>query len=432
MLVLPVARSSGRPSCFSRGRGYVFASSAFARAPVRRTIGGLRRHGALDRFTFVAVTRCSAGGERRQACSNRQVEEHLASTLTAEVLCCISDLQMPSDHAAEQAEVVRVLESASNAAMDGVSVMVFGSATTGTCLPTSDLDVCLVIPGCASRKAHTRALRNIGSKLRQSSGAKRRVEPIFGAEVPILRWVPRRPGLRTCDISVNNGLAVANSALLSQYARLDVRVQALMLAVKAWARGRGINNRSQGTLSSFALIMMLVHFLQRRRVLPSLQDIAISKKQLPVFCQGTDCRFATRLEDIEEGLKSVRGAHGPNDDSVGVLLHGFFQFFGYEYDIGSIAIRDTRKFLPSERQEDTYLFVDNPFEPGKDVANVEPRFYTRIREEFRRAHVLLDGGEGFSKVCETAPAFGEDPLRGPLVPGVNTPMVRFEKREAPP
>merc|ERR1719229_393550 len=99
-----------------------------------------------------------------------------------------------------------------------------------------------------------------------------------------------------CDISVNNALAVANSHLLRAYLKADSRVRPLALCVKAWAKARKINDRSVGTLSSFSLALMVVHFLQNRPspILPSLQDLAAKLGHPAVFLHGVDCRYSSR------------------------------------------------------------------------------------------------------------------------------------------
>ena len=43
---------------------------------------------------------------------------------------------------------------------------------------------------------------------------------------------------------------------------MDERVRPLIVIVKKWASGRGINDASQGTLSSYSLVLMVIHFLQ--------------------------------------------------------------------------------------------------------------------------------------------------------------------------
>ena len=42
----------------------------------------------------------------------------------------------------------------------------------------------------------------------------------------------------------------------------DLRVRPMILVVKKWARHHKINDASQGTLSSYTLVLMVLHFLQ--------------------------------------------------------------------------------------------------------------------------------------------------------------------------
>ncbi|CAE7033058.1 URT1 [Symbiodinium sp. CCMP2456] len=187
----------------------------------------------------------------------------------------------------------------------------------------------------------------------------------------------------SCDISVNNVLAVVNSRLVGHYVRLDDRVRTLGLCIKAWAAARRINDRSRGTISSFALVLMLIHFLQRRDppVLPSLQDIAFSQNEKPKFVNGVDCRFCTDAGKIREELAYLRGARSPNEEDVATLLLEFFRYFGKDYRSGIIRIRDTRSMLPPGDETKCFLVVDNPFEVGKDVANIDASQQSALRKD---------------------------------------------------
>lgn len=56
----------------------------------------------------------------------------------------------------------------------------------------------------------------------------------------------------SCDICVNNLLAVVNTKLLRDYSRIDKRLRPLAFIVKHWAKSRCVNETYQGTLSSYA------------------------------------------------------------------------------------------------------------------------------------------------------------------------------------
>ncbi|CAE7279293.1 cid13 [Symbiodinium natans] len=168
---------------------------------------------------------------------------------------------------------------------------------------------------------------------------------------------------------------------------------------------------------------MLLHVLQRRPspVVPSLQDIAVANGTPALYLSGVDCRFCSDAEEITATLQEQQGDLGQNKESLAALLFEFFRFFSYEYEHGVIAIRSPSGITRDEEGR-SFFIVENPFEPGKDVANIEVRLYTRLREEFRRAHALLAEGASLSSLCEMPPAPGLDPLAGPILPGVNAPL----------
>jgi hypothetical protein len=59
--------------------------------------------------------------------------------------------------------------------------------------------------------------------------------------------------------------------LLKTYSELGWYVRPLVLTVKHWAKRRKINDASSGTLSSYAYVILVIHFLQTRGLLPDLQ-----------------------------------------------------------------------------------------------------------------------------------------------------------------
>ncbi|CBZ52546.1 Novel protein (Zgc:110560), related [Neospora caninum Liverpool] len=437
------------------------------------------------------------------------------------------------------------LQDLLNGVLDACVVTPFGSAVNGLWTPQSDLDVCVQVREASTRASQIKVLRQVAHALHPVH--THLVEPRFQARVPIIHWSPRfshsasgpallgrflrdpvaralheKPGdarsrgredeetgrrndsygegdgerntqMVSCDISVNNLLAVVNSKLLGAYVGIDPRLRTLGYAVKFWAKGRNINDRSRGTVSSFSLVLMLIHFLQNHvqpRILPSLQDMAIHQRLPPVYIGGVDCRYTTDPEAVKKELEFLRGGAPPNTESPGELLLQFFRYFGYEYRGGVIAIRNishfclpprassldtkgvfadygggslfrdkrpklgaSRRVLPPQKTSawgldgalgedenmassfasnvagsDTregragdddllaslsaslreadlhssggdFLVVDNPFEVGKDVCNVLPCQYQRIRHEFKRAFRMLADGASFRQVA---------------------------------
>ncbi|CDR97647.1 -Poly(A) RNA polymerase GLD2 [Babesia bigemina] len=303
------------------------------------------------------------------------------------------------------------------------SVGVFGSAINGLWTDASDLDICVQIPNVTSRSAIIRNLRRIAFLL-QPLAPGRAFENRFTAKIPILHWKNEKPNKRigdpliqslgsSIDISVNNVLAISNSALLGTYVACDSRVKDLVLALKKWARCRDLNDRSKGTLGSFALSLMAIHFLQRCNppVLVSLQDLAIADNESPKYVSGIDVRFTTNMRRIKEELNwASKGV--PNGMTVAELLQAFFYYFGWTYTKNTqlpICIRsvdfqymDTPLSFAHKSAgidlDEKFMHVDNPFEVGVDVANISFHQRIRIVTELRRAYQILRAGGSYDDI----------------------------------
>lgn len=232
---------------------------------------------------------------------------------------------------------------------------------------------------------------------------------------------------------------------MGAYLRAEPLLRPLLLLLKTWAAARQINDRSAGTLSSFALTLMAIHLLQRRGYLkrsvvchryfinhrisncvlvllslsivlvcesadahstsalcawfvlarrnrlPSLQELA--REEPEHLVQGLDCRFCRDERRIAAALRPQ------GEERLGKELLDFYRFFGEEYKGGLLGVRGQ-----AAQSSGRFLFVENPFEPGKDVANagalwgggsggqVEVGQHLRLREEFRKAYQHLRRG----------------------------------------
>ena len=81
------------------------------------------------------------------------------------------------------------------------------------------------------------------------------------AKVPILKFTDSASGLEV-DLNVNNIVGIRNTQLVECYTRLDWRVQPLVLTFKKWARQNGINDAHNKTISSYTIVLMVIHYLQ--------------------------------------------------------------------------------------------------------------------------------------------------------------------------
>jgi len=168
---------------------------------------------------------------------------------------------------------------------------------------------------------------------------------------------------------------------------VDERVRPLIVIVKKWASGRGINDASQGTLSSYSLVLMVIHFLQagtKAPVIPSLQHHYpdyfrhdLSLDHLPMF-------------DPAEIIPCNRSS---NKQSVAELLQGFLEYYAnnFRWDFLSISVRlgrATPKSL-SPGARDKPIFIEEPFDLTNTARSVyDWNMFAKIKAEFKRVNVI--------------------------------------------
>eukprot|EP00123_Amoebidium_parasiticum_P016765 comp23575_c0_seq2/m.39937 comp23575_c0_seq2/g.39937 ORF comp23575_c0_seq2/g.39937 comp23575_c0_seq2/m.39937 type:complete len:899 (-) comp23575_c0_seq2:162-2858(-) len=234
-----------------------------------------------------------------------------------------------------------------------------------------------------------------------------KVETIPTARVPIAK-VRHASSNIECDICVNNTLAIHNTRLLKTYSLLDERFVQLAFVIKHWAKKRGIGDPSNCTLSSYALVNMLIFYLQQCSppVLCNLQNPGLCRT--PGSQQAPGVTFCV---DVEAAKKQMSFSK-PNRKSVAALLFGFFNFFAYDFDfkgrvvaIGRDSNLDKRDYKASTMARKWRIAIQDPLEQPHDLGSViyDPVGMMLIISEFERAHELLQGGKFLEVVCQPRP-----------------------------
>ena len=218
------------------------------------------------------------------------------------------------------------------------------------------------------------------------------------ARVPIVKFSSLHHGY-DCDVGVNNLLALENSLLIREYMQADVRARQLVYLVKHWARQRKINDPFRGTLSSYAYVLMVIHFLQQAvpPVLPNLQSYAAGAARPVRLVSGYDCHFYP--------LASLAWS-ARNRMTLSQLLSGFFFYFAnvFDYITDVISIRTggvlskavkQREWAGSGKRDKHLLSIEDPFEVSHDVGRVcDGNALYEIRGECIRAIKMMNEGKG--------------------------------------
>lgn len=151
----------------------------------------------------------------------------------------------------------------------GASLKPYGSQATGLQTRSSDIDLGFVFPPHVHQhfvQQHPQNQRTMVQQVLFSLENELKVHdwmttPILQASVPIVKCTDMNTGLQ-CDISHLEPNALVNANHIRRYTRVDPRVRPLLLAIKYWAKQRGINDASQGTLNSFGYCLMTIQYLQ--------------------------------------------------------------------------------------------------------------------------------------------------------------------------
>jgi terminal uridylyltransferase len=214
-----------------------------------------------------------------------------------------------------------------------------------------------------------------------------------------------------CDINFSANLALHNTLLLRCYSHSDPRVKQIILFIKHWAKVRGINVPYRGSLSSYGYVLMVLHYLvniAQPFVCPNLQHL---RRDPPAYlppaeieaqttCQGRDVRFWRNETEIK--ALSAQGSLNHNNDSVGVLLRGFFEYFaqggqmstvqgrGFDWGREVLSLRSPGGII--SKQEKGWTGAKTTYETTTVAAPLTPAHH-------------LESGEG-----ESPPALeGEEP-----------------------
>nr|GMD36469.1 UTP:RNA uridylyltransferase 1 [Ipomoea batatas] len=262
----------------------------------------------------------------------------------------------------------------------------YGSCTNSFGFSKSDIDVCLAIDDKDINKS------DIILRLAELLEAEnlQNVQALTRARVPIVKLMD--PGTDiSCDICVNNLLAVENTKLLRDYSQIDVRLRQLAFIVKHWAKSRGVNETYHGTLSSYAYVLMCIHLLQRRRpaILPCLQGMEATYS---VTVDNVECTYFDKMEEL-------RGFGSKNRESVAHLVWAFFNYWAYCHDYANDVISVRTGSIVSKRAKDWtrrigndrhLICIEDPFEVSHDLGRVVDKFSIRVlREEFERAAEIM-------------------------------------------
>ncbi|KAK5815018.1 hypothetical protein F5H01DRAFT_344784 [Linnemannia elongata] len=309
-------------------------------------------------------------------------------------------LQAATEETRQEVETLRKnLETTlrANAHLENVEVCLFGSFESGLSTLTSDAD--FTVYNFVSSGG--RIIHGLAKILRAAGYGP--ITTIATARVPIISFVEHN--IR-CDMSINQPMGVFNSQLIHAYQRIDSRFLGLSFGLRLLAERHGILGGNRGYLSSYALTMMLIVFLQdvtTPPILPRLQQQGADKMSASLV-DGIHCAY-------DQKPRNYAALASKNTKSEGQLLTEFCQYFGYTFNylkqevnprfgiIRNRSVATPARSKMDNRPKDWSICILDPFIPNRNVAgNCRHNHAADIQQVFRSAGDAL-------KVCNIDKAF---------------------------
>jgi len=278
-------------------------------------------------------------------------------------------------------------------------LFIFGSTFNGFGGRNSDVDMCLFLdrgvffPDKEKLISVKDLLRRHCSHFIAGGNRWNGGIELIPAKIPILKFKDKVGNLEV-DLSVDNPASIRNTHLLFYYSKMDYRVRPLVMAVKTWAKKHGINEAKNQTLSSFALTIMVINFLQ----------IGVSPMVVPCLQERYPQMFRADSDIFNLDYNVPLEFCSENNHSLGDLLVGFFNHYVFNFDsdsdvasirTGRILARDTceaeaKAKKNSPGQWKARLLLEEPFtrtNVGRAVCN--DKQYQLIQQKFRTTNNLL-------------------------------------------
>ncbi|XP_073834169.1 uncharacterized protein [Musca autumnalis] len=271
-----------------------------------------------------------------------------------------------------------------------------GSTISGFGSDSSDVDMCLVSRSASNIDPRMEALFNL-TVLRDCLSKSGEFEyfNLIEAKVPILRFRDRVHQLEV-DLNFNNCVGIKNTHLLYCYSQLDWRLRPMVLVTKLWAQHHNINNAKNMTISSYSLVLMVIHFLQyavKPAVLPCLHELFPEKFPL--------------LRSNDFGYVDMNETIGPyeskNTQTLGELFLDFLEYYSnFDYSQNAISVRTggilpinvcrTAKSLKNDIHQWKELCIEEPFDLTNTARSVyDYETFERVKSVFVSSwHALRD------------------------------------------
>ena len=183
-------------------------------------------------------------------------------------LCDFYDFVRPQKYETiVREELLHRLQAAVNREMPKCNVHCFGSFAAGLYLPNADMDVVILSDNFVTRGEKVvcqsnSKMRKFGDFVTRSGLAQPgSVEVIFGAKVPLVKFVDRVTSIRI-DVSFENDTGIIANKTFSTWKQQFPAMPVLVTIIKQFLMMRGLNEVMNGGIGGFSVTCLVTSLLQ--------------------------------------------------------------------------------------------------------------------------------------------------------------------------
>ncbi|KAH3762594.1 terminal nucleotidyltransferase 4A [Pelomyxa schiedti] len=264
-------------------------------------------------------------------------------------------------------------------------IVVYGSYNTKLLLPTSDLDIVVITNLQHIPYPDYSPLRLLEQALTKYK-KEWTVTVLENARVPLIKIHP----VVGCDvdISFNSPSGIKNSKAIQGFMEEYPALYPLTLVVKYFLHQNLLNEPHLGGLGSYATTLLVVRFLQQRKL---LTEYATST------AEAARAHPSSKTLQAKNIAQEAATSHGvlvtdPDFEDLGHMLVGFLKLYGYTFNYYSsgISVRNQGGFFPkasriNHTSNADCLCLEDPTDPTNDVGRPTSEMRL-IRHVFAAAH----------------------------------------------
>lgn len=221
---------------------------------------------------------------------------------------------------------------------------------------------------------------------------------VMSARVPVISFTDGVSNLK-CDVTVGSTDAVLKSTVLGAILQVDQKFIDLVMLVKNWAKCNDINDAREGTFNSFALLLLVITYLQHRKLLPPLKKIVPEAQSILL---DTDSKqnileavpiLVKKVERWAKKHKAAAKSSVQGEIGLAEIFLDFLVTFGLSItksglglafgDQAVVASAWHGRFECSDyiiRSAELFYTVEDPFDPRENCARTVQRYAEGARK----------------------------------------------------